>query len=45
MKYAAITIDTDIDGANLGYPQGLPLRDEWEKWTQTHVCIDLTLGN
>lgn len=31
LRYAAITINTTINDADLGYVTGLPLRDRWEE--------------
>ncbi len=37
MRYAAIVVNTTINAASLGYPVGLPIRDNWEEWMTKQV--------
>ena len=37
LKYAAITVDTTIDGEKLRYPDGLKIRKAWEDWFNEQV--------
>ena len=34
MKYIAISINTTLDRATLGFPKGLPVRDNWEDFLE-----------
>ena len=46
LQYAAITVETTIDANDLRYPQGLPLREDWEDWFDdevgTSTCSSVT---
>ena len=39
LRYAAITVNTTIEASTLGYPVGLPIREEWQKFLQPKVTF------
>ena len=41
MAYIGIQVNTTIDGATLGFPDGLEIRDAWEDFVSAEVIIDL----
>ena len=51
LRYMAITINTTMNGRNLGYPTGLPIREAWESFVTERVGVyyffyaSLTINN
>ena len=37
LRFMAISINTTLNGRNLGYPTGLPIREEWESFVTEQV--------
>ena len=37
LRYVALVVNTTLEGATLGYPKGLPIRDNWEEWLSKQV--------
>lgn len=37
MRYLAIVVNTTIDPGTLGYPTGIPILEEWDKFIDSKV--------
>ena len=37
MRYLAIVVNTTIDPGTLGFPTGIPILEEWDKFIDTKV--------
>ena len=39
LRYAAIIVNTTIQARNLGFIDGVPIRDDWEDYVNEKVCV------
>ena len=39
LRYAAIIVNTTLQPRNLGYIEGVPIRDDWEEFVDTNVRL------